>query len=169
VVVITVMQFVGRETETEGMGSCGAASFAMDGARGVLPCPAHRLVDIATDFDTYTGSRSSRALAQMPTTEPVEPRSAGKDPAAHSDARPLLTAYVEPGCPSCGGTLDVIDRVRRELPGVDVEVVDVSIDAKDRHEGVFAVPTLVLDGRIISLGTPTWSGLAPQLRAALEE
>lgn len=105
----------------------------------------------------------------MPTTEPCKSDVSREETAGEQSQQPVLTAYIEPGCSACRGTLEVIERVRRELPAVEIEVVDVSDEEGRRHDGVFAVPTLVLDGRIISLGIPTWSGLEPQLRDALTE
>lgn len=80
---------------------------------------------------------------------------------------PRLMVYVESGCSSCGNALEFAERVRRELPAVTVEVVDITLSSDQRPDGVFAVPTIVLDGKIVSLGTPTWQRLAPLLREAV--
>ena len=78
-----------------------------------------------------------------------------------------LCAYVERGCRSCAHALELVDRIRREYPSLNVEVIDVGVSSDQLPEGVFAVPTLVLDGEVIALGTPSWEGVASQIDARL--
>lgn len=79
-----------------------------------------------------------------------------------------LTLYVEEGCRACGHALEVIERVQREFPALRVGTVDLGgVSSREIPSGVFAAPTFVLDGEVISLGTPTWERLAPLLRSAL--
>ncbi len=82
--------------------------------------------------------------------------------------RPTLVVYVEEGCPSCGTAIEVARRARGEFPHVDVKVVNLSVSSNDQPQRVFAVPTFMLDGEVVSLGTPSWERLAPLMHAALE-
>jgi len=67
----------------------------------------------------------------------------------------VLEIVVGPDCAGC----DTARRLASELaqlglPGVTITVVDLSEPGVVRPAPVFAVPTYVLDGRIISLGNP---------------
>jgi len=63
-----------------------------------------------------------------------------------------LEIFVVPGCPSCAEARRIGRRIA-QLPDVDVRVVEIESGAAP-PEGVVAVPTYVLDGRVISLGNP---------------
>ena len=78
---------------------------------------------------------------------------------------PAIHAYVESGCRSCAHAIELMERVRRDYPGVRVEVVDVGVSSDRLPDGVFAVPTVLLDGKVISLGTASWERLARQIEA----
>jgi hypothetical protein len=45
------------------------------------------------------------------------------------------------------------------VPGLAVQVIDLADPSATRPSSVFAVPTYVLDGRIVSLGNPMMEGL----------
>ncbi len=76
-----------------------------------------------------------------------------------------LCVYVEPGCQSCAHALELAERVRREYPAVELEVIDIGVSSDRLPDGVFAVPTLVLDGEVVALGTPSWEGVSRTLDA----
>ena len=78
-----------------------------------------------------------------------------------------ICAYVESGCRSCAYAVELMERVRREYPRVSVEVVDVGVSSDRLPDGVFAVPTVVLDGQVISLGTPSWEPLTARIEARM--
>jgi hypothetical protein len=81
---------------------------------------------------------------------------------------PSLTLFVEEGCRACAHALEVLEQVRREFAGLRVSSIDLgSVSSDEVPPGVFAAPTFVLDGEVISLGTPTWERLSPLLRRAL--
>jgi hypothetical protein len=62
----------------------------------------------------------------------------------------------------------VAERVRRDLPAVEVQVIDLNLATGQEHpEEIFAVPTFTLDGALVSLGTPAWEELAAKIEAAL--
>ena len=81
-------------------------------------------------------------------------------------APPHLVLYVEPGCAMCASALELFERARLEWSGLDADVVDVAQHPEDRPPEVFAVPTLILDGQVVSLGTPSWDDLAARLGSA---
>ncbi len=81
--------------------------------------------------------------------------------------RPTLVLYIDENCPSCASAVEVAERARVEFPHVDVSVVDLGVSSEDQPDGVFAVPTFLLEGTVVSLGTPSWERLAPLLEVAL--
>ena len=79
-----------------------------------------------------------------------------------------LTLFIEEGCRACVHALEVLDRAQDEFPSLQVSTVDLgSVSSDQIPPGVFAAPTFVLDGEVISLGTPTWDRIAPLLRSAI--
>jgi predicted DsbA family dithiol-disulfide isomerase len=75
--------------------------------------------------------------------------------------------YIDEHCPSCVRAVAVAERARVEFPHLDVSVVDLGVSSEEQPDGVFAVPTFLLDGTVVSLGTPSWERLAPLLEVAL--
>ena len=81
-----------------------------------------------------------------------------------------LTVYVEQGCTSCHAAWGVAERVRVTYPEVEVRVIDLSdVSSEDVPDGVFAAPTFLLDGEVVSLGTPAWETLTALLERAPSE
>jgi len=78
-----------------------------------------------------------------------------------------LSLFIEEGCTSCGQAIEVAERAREQYPELDVKVVDIGVSSEEQPQGVFAVPTFVLDGEVVSLGTPSWERPTPLLAAAL--
>ncbi len=76
----------------------------------------------------------------------------------------VLDIYVGPHCFGCD-TAHVIARKMGtlELPGVEIRVIDLSDPATVRPASVFAVPTYLLNGKVISLGNPEFDWLRDQL------
>ena len=68
--------------------------------------------------------------------------------------------YVHGGCLPCAQARELAECARRDFPTVGVEVIDLGLSSEPPPEGVFAVPTVVLDGEVISLGSPSWDELA---------
>lgn len=72
-----------------------------------------------------------------------------------TEARRLLEIYVAGGCIGCETARRIVSDLRaRSLPGLDVRLIDLHAPGAVRHPAVFAVPTYLLDGRVISLGNP---------------
>ena len=84
--------------------------------------------------------------------------------ARHKQERPTLVVYVEPGCASCAAARELAERVRSEFPRVDVKVIDLGVSSQRPPDHVVAVPAFLLDGAMVSLGTPSWDRLAPLLQ-----
>ncbi len=78
--------------------------------------------------------------------------------------RRILEIYVAPNCFGCETARDLA-RVVRALgrPDLEVRLLDLSEPGAVRPPAVFAVPTYVLDGRVISLGNPEQDWLLDQL------
>ncbi len=83
-----------------------------------------------------------------------------------SATRPTLALYIGESCDSCRVAVEVAERVRREFLHVDVRIIDLGLSSERRPYGVFAVPTFMLDGEVVSLGTPSWARLMPLLGLA---
>lgn len=80
-----------------------------------------------------------------------------------------LRIYVEPRCVACERALGLAGEIRDCFPALEVEVVDLSRPEVSRPDYVFAVPTFVLNGRVLSLGNPRRSRLVAAVEAALRE
>jgi predicted thioredoxin/glutaredoxin len=86
-----------------------------------------------------------------------------------TDMKTRLRIFVEPGCEGCHRALSLAGAIRDRFPALEVEVVDLSAPEAHRPEYVFAVPTFVLNGRVLSLGNPRPSRLVAAVEAALRE
>ena len=76
----------------------------------------------------------------------------------------ILEIYVAPDCFGCETARGLASMVRAlDRPDLDVRVVDLSCPGAIRPAEVFAVPTYVLNGRVISLGNPDQEDLLAQL------
>jgi alkyl hydroperoxide reductase subunit AhpF len=78
-----------------------------------------------------------------------------------------LEIYVAIDCQTCARALELADAVARQYPGLIVEVIDVSETEAAVPDAVFAVPTYVLDGRVVSLGNPSVDDLTEMIDSAL--
>ena len=67
---------------------------------------------------------------------------------------PLVQIVVAAGCSGCQEARRLADEAQRRFPAATVEVIDLDAEPGHRPASVFAVPTYLLDGRIVSLGTP---------------
>lgn len=76
---------------------------------------------------------------------------------------PILHVYIADDCWSCQETRRIVADVTGQFPEIRVELRDMNQDWPD---DVFAVPTYVLNGRVISLGNPTREELRQKLTVA---
>lgn len=74
-----------------------------------------------------------------------------------------LEIYVTDNCWACEESHRIARRVREEYADVEVKLVD--LDSEDKPTQVFAVPTYVLNGRVIFLGNPSLEQLGEKLQA----
>ena len=78
-----------------------------------------------------------------------------------------LEIYVEAGCSTCDRAWELADAMARLYPGISVDVVDISDSAREVPDAIFAVPTYMLNGTVISLGNPSYEELTKKLDGAL--
>lgn len=76
-----------------------------------------------------------------------------------------LQVVITRDCVNCGDALRLVRQVALTYPDLQVEIIDLERDQVP--EPVFAVPTYLLDGRIISLGNPTREGLEHRIEEVL--
>lgn len=78
--------------------------------------------------------------------------------------RSVLEIYVGPACLASETARGLAAAVRAlARPGLDVRVVDLGEPGAVRPPAIFAVPTYLLDGRVISLGNPEEAWLLERL------
>jgi len=82
---------------------------------------------------------------------------------------PRLDVYVQASCLACDEALRTVERARATWPGLEARVQRVDAPGVRPPREVFAVPTLMLDGELVSLGTPSWPELAARVRQAFEK
>lgn len=75
-----------------------------------------------------------------------------------------LELYVVSDCPTCRRALNQVRRVVRLFPELEMQIIDLDEPYRPIPPEVFAAPTLRLDGRIISLGTPSRERLIHHIR-----
>ena len=74
-----------------------------------------------------------------------------------------LHVYIADDCWSCQETRRIVADVAPQFPDLGIELRHIS---QDKPDDVFAVPTYVLNGRVIFLGNPTRDELRRKLLAA---
>ncbi len=84
-----------------------------------------------------------------------------------ADQQAELEVFVEADCSFCQRALRLAEDVDDRYPELAVRVIDVSEPAGQRDD-VFAVPTFILDGRVVSLGNPKQSFLRSEIESLLQ-
>ena len=79
-----------------------------------------------------------------------------------------LDIYVANHCTNCGEALLMAERART-IAGLQVAVINLDQPAQRIPPHVFAVPTYVLDGKVVSLGNPEREKFLALLRAELQQ
>lgn len=69
-----------------------------------------------------------------------------------------LTIYVLEHCRGCERARRTAEAIRRRLPDVRIEVIDLG-DHRPVPDGVVGVPAYVLNGRVVSHGNPRLESL----------
>ena len=76
----------------------------------------------------------------------------------------MLDIYVGPNCFGCDTAHSIAQEVQDlDLPDVHIHVIDLGDPTSVRPASVFAVPTYLLNGRVLSLGNPEVDWLRDQL------
>lgn len=70
-----------------------------------------------------------------------------------------LEVYVDDGCLICARAVALAAQVQEAFPGARVVVVRSERDGGEHRGLVAAVPTYVLNGRVVSLGNPAFDDL----------
>lgn len=80
-----------------------------------------------------------------------------------------LEVYVDDECLACSRSRSVASEVRVAHPDLEVVVLPPHDDGAQHGHLVAAVPTYILDGRVISLGNPRFEDLDAAIRARANE
>ena len=78
-----------------------------------------------------------------------------------------LQVFVKHGCETCERARSIAHQVDVDFPNLLVEVVELNGRLPARDD-VFAVPTFVLEDRVLSLGNPQESELHSEIAALLQ-
>lgn len=79
-----------------------------------------------------------------------------------------LQVYVEAGCAQCERAAELAKEIDSDYAQLAVEVIDVT-EASIRPDEVFAVPTFMLNGKVVSLGNPEQSTLRQEIETLLRD
>ena len=77
-----------------------------------------------------------------------------------------LEIYITDQCTNCREAVVIAERAR-SIAGLEVTVVNLDEPGQRVPPQVFATPTYVLNGLVVSLGNPERDGFLARLRAAL--
>ena len=81
-----------------------------------------------------------------------------------------LDIYIAAGCCACADALALAAVVANwKIWNLDIHVVDLDEPGTIRPQSVFAVPTYLLDGKVISLGNPDVEEIRERLSRIMEE
>ena len=78
-----------------------------------------------------------------------------------------LQVYVNEDCWTCAESRRIVAEIAPEFPEIKVELLDLS--SREYPENVFAVPTFILNGRVISLGNPYRDDLRKRIQDSLDK
>jgi RNA polymerase sigma-70 factor (ECF subfamily) len=93
-----------------------------------------------------------------------DPRTTARQPERVAARR--LEVYIGQHCLNCEEALRLADEVATLYPRLHVRVIDLDRAETNPPEAVVAVPTYLLDGRVIALGNPYPEELFARLREA---
>lgn len=75
----------------------------------------------------------------------------------------MLEVFVTEGCEACDHARSLAPRVAEEFDDVEVDVIDIEATPERVPPAVFAVPSFLWNGAVISLGNPSWEQLTTHL------
>ena len=79
-----------------------------------------------------------------------------------------LQVFVKPDCEACSRARQLATQADEQFPNLQVDIVDMNEEPPERDD-VFAVPTFVLEDRVLSLGNPQESDLHDEVASLLSE
>lgn len=79
-----------------------------------------------------------------------------------------LEIYVGRHCMNCEEALTIAEQAQT-IEGIEVVVVDLDQPGQSVPPNVIAVPTYMLDGKVVSLGNPACEPFLAQLRQPHQE
>jgi hypothetical protein len=80
---------------------------------------------------------------------------------------PRLVIYISSHCENCSEARRLADLAATRYPTLPVRVVDLDKEHAPPPDYIVAVPTYVMDGRVIALGNPDSEELMAHVRQAL--
>lgn len=90
-------------------------------------------------------------------------------PSRHDGHRAILEVFVSAHCWQCPEARDLAEAMKEEFFPLDVRVIDLDKPSAYKPTVVFAVPTFLLNGKVVSLGTPSRDALRLQIESTLNE
>jgi alkyl hydroperoxide reductase subunit AhpF len=78
-----------------------------------------------------------------------------------------LKIYISEHCWGCIVAREVAEQMQQLYPKLAVKLVDLDGAEEEKPEEVFATPTYVLNGRVVSLGNPRVEALCELIDAEL--
>jgi alkyl hydroperoxide reductase subunit AhpF len=79
-----------------------------------------------------------------------------------------LKIYISEHCWGCKEAREVAAQMQRLYPKLAIKLVDLDAEEEEKPEEVFATPTYVLNGRVVSLGNPRLEALCELIDAELQ-
>lgn len=78
----------------------------------------------------------------------------------------MLQIVVANHCAQCRDAIQLAKQLRQEFLRLDVRVLDLDVPGTIKPDAVFAVPSYLLNGRIVWLGNPEPAELYAMLQTA---
>ncbi len=79
-----------------------------------------------------------------------------------------LNIYITDQCGNCQEALSIAEQART-IAGLEVTVVNLDVPGQPIPPQVFATPTYVLNGLVVSLGNPLRDTFLAEIRTALAQ
>ncbi len=90
-------------------------------------------------------------------------------PYRRRERRAILEVFVSAHCWQCPEARNLAEEMEEKFLPLDVHVIDLDQPSAIKPTVVFAVPTFLLNGKVVSLGTPSREELRLQIESALNE
>lgn len=91
-----------------------------------------------------------------------------KQPTRHPNGhRATLDVFVSTHCWQCPEARTIAQEMEKEFVPLGVCVIDLDEPEAQKPVSVFVVPTFLLNGKVVSIGTPSRDALRLQIKDAL--